>query len=333
MSAPDVAAEYAAALAAEKLAALTSVRRSWRRMTDDFDASWTSIRRPVLQAVEGAQREFAMRADAYISDVSPLTVPRLRDPEYAPNIAAWVGTAGSGVAVSDLADGAIIHAKTAVGAGATATEALESAGKWLTLAMGTVLSDTARSVEQVGIKARRIGGYVRMLNPPSCGPCIILAGRKYRSSEAFDRHPGCDCAHIPAAENVAGDLLTDPHAYLDDLDEKALAKALGSKANAQAWRDGADVNQLVNAYRKGSVQKAQLWGKARAYTAEGMTRRGSAYKAMKARHLAFNPGQDVKRGRYKANTQVVRLMPSSIYDLAKDADDAKRLLKIYGWIL
>jgi hypothetical protein len=28
-----------------------------------------------------------------------------------------------------------------------------------------------------------------------------------------------------------------------------------------------------------------------------------------------------------------RLMPESIYQIAKDQDDAKRLLKLYGWVV
>lgn len=39
--------------------------------------------------------------------------------------------------------------------------------------------------------------YVRVLVPPSCDRCTILAGRIYRDLEGFARHPGCDCQHWP----------------------------------------------------------------------------------------------------------------------------------------
>ena len=335
MSAPDVALSYARELAKEKRAALASVKRSWRMMGDDFDAAWSLAGPRVLAAVTGAQAEVAALADRYVADVAPLTVSRLRDPDYAPAVSAWIGVAGDGRPVESLAHGAVIQAKTKVAQGATTHQALKDAGKWLTAAMGTVLADTHRSVEQVAIRSRRTGLYTRMLTGPSnCGRCVILAGRKYRSAQAFLRHPQCDCVHIPASEDLAGDLTTDPHAYLDSLSDKDLIRVLGSKDNARAWRDGADVNQLVNAYRrKGSVQKAQLYGnRVLSFTDEGRTRRGRAYKAMAEHHSAFRKQLDVKDGRYR-RTQIQRLMPSSIYELAKDPQDAQRLLRTYGWIL
>lgn len=293
MSAPDVALAYASSLAAEKLAALASVSRSWRMVGDDFDAGWLVAGPRIVTAVTGAQAEVAAMADRYVSEVAPLTVSRLRGAEYEPNLAAWVGVAGDGRPVETLAAGAVIQAKQHVKEGATSFQARKQAGKWLTSAMGTVLSDTHRGVEQVGIRARRIGLYTRMLSgPTNCGRCVILAGRKYRSAQAFLRHPKCDCVHIPASENMAGDLTTNPHVYLDSLDDAGLARALGSKANAQAWRDGADVNQLINAYRrKGAVLKPQI------------------------------PG-----------TKQARLMPSSIYELATSQAGAQRLLRVHGWI-
>lgn len=333
MTAPAEAQRYARDLLAEKRAALASVAFSWSQMGDDFDASWRRVGPRIVTATEAAQLEVATLAARYVGDVAPLTVSRLHPPEYTPDAKAWVGVAGDGRPVESLAQQAVIRAKVAVGDGATAYQALEQSGKWLSVAMGTVVADTHRGVEQVGLKARRIGMYVRMLNHPSCGRCVILAGKTFRSSTAFQRHPGCDCVHIPASQDIAGDLTTDPSVYLDSLDDDELAKALGSKANAQAYRDGADANQLVNAYRKGAVQKAQLYGKTElSFTTEGVTRRGSAYQAMSARHSAFQRELDVKGGRYRS-AQVQRLMPSSIYELAKDPADAQRLLRTYGWIL
>src|SRR5690625_2456893 len=128
--------------------------------------------------------------------------------------------------------------------------------------MGTVLADTMRGAEQMHMKARRVGGYVRMRGGDSpCGRCVMRAGRVYDSDTALERHPRCRCVHIPAAESIAGDLRVDPHEWLDSLDDDELAKALGSRANAQAFRDGADPGQLVNAYRRrGDVRKAQVYG-------------------------------------------------------------------------
>jgi hypothetical protein len=46
-------------------------------------------------------------------------------------------------------------------------------------------------------------GYIRLLTPPSCARCVILAGRFYRWSDGFKRHPNC----FPAGTIVSG-----PHA-------------------------------------------------------------------------------------------------------------------------
>lgn len=309
--------EYTAQLEREKLAALGSVAAAWARMSPDFDPSWKAIGPAVTAVTLAAQLEVARLANEYVPAVLATTAPGAAAAQYEPSLRAWQGTAGDGRPVETLAAGAVVQAKLGVQRGLTVPQALGSAGRWLDGAVSTVLADTHRGVEQMGAHSRRVERYVRMIvGRHTCGRCVILAGKIYRTAEAFDRHPECDCEHIPVAENVAGDLTTSPSDYLDSLDDDELAKALGSKANAEAYRDGADVNQLINAYRqRGDVRKAQMWGRSVSYTTEGMTKRGWAYKRMTG-------------GRTQA-----RLMPSSIYEIAKDRDDAIRLLRVYGWIL
>lgn len=337
MQPPKVARDYARRLERERLDALGSVATSWSRMTPNFDASWRQVQSTVVATVGAAQLEVARMADEYVPDVVAVTAPRSRNPEYEASLTAWQGVTGDGRPVESLAAGAVIQAKLGVQRGLTVPQALSTAGQWLDQAMGTVLSDTHRGVEQMAAHSRRVGRYVRMISGNNtCGRCIILAGKVYRTANAFERHPRCKCTHVPVAENVAGDLRTNPGDYLDSLDDDELARVLGSKANAQAYQDGADANQLINAYRKkGAVQKAQLYSRRElSFTTEGMTRRGRAYKAMAERHSAFRADLDARTAgeRYR-RTQVQRLMPSSIYELAKDREDAVRLLRTYGWIL
>ncbi len=316
MQAPPVAKAYARRLQRERDDALGSIAVSWSRMTSDFDASWQQVRPAVISTLLAAQLEVARAADEFVPEVVKVTAPRAAVAEYGVSLAAWRGLAGDGRSVETLASGAVIQAKRAVQKGFTVPQALSLGGRWLDKAMGTVLSDTHRGVEQMGAHSRRVGRYVRMVAGRStCGRCVILAGRIYRTQQAFERHPSCDCVHVPAAENVAGDLMTNPGDYLDSLSDDELAKTLGSKANAEAYRDGADVNQLINAYRrKGAVYKAQDF---RA-TTEGLTRRGWARQSMSTAGLGWN---------------APRLMPSSIYELATSREDAIRLLRTYGWIL
>src|SRR5699024_5450572 len=94
------------------------------------------------------------------------------------------------------------------------------------------------------------------------------------------------------------------------------ARALGSRANAKAFRDGADAVELVNAYRSG-IQKAQVQGVGVRFTTSGVTRRGFAGRRMRTAGVRGRP----------------RLMPASIYEIAPDRATAIQLLRDYGWIV
>lgn len=91
-----------------------------------------------------------------------------------------------------------------------------------------------------------VTGYVRMLNPPSCSRCVILAGKFYRRNEGFLRHPRCDCRHIPSRESLAGDLTTDPVTYFDAL-PTAEQDATFTQAGAEILRrtDGHEQRQQL----------------------------------------------------------------------------------------
>src|SRR5690606_25895161 len=109
--------------------------------------------------------------------------------------------------------------------------------------------DVARQSEAVAIAARpAVTGYVRMVNPPSCSRCAVLAGRFYRWNDGFQRHPRCDCRHVPTTEANAGDIVTAPRDYFDSLDA-AEQDRIFTQAGAEAIRLGADPAQVVNARR------------------------------------------------------------------------------------
>lgn len=106
--------------------------------------------------------------------------------------------------------------------------------------VASLVQDAGRSAEQVAITVHPSIGYVRYLSPPSCSRCAILAGRVYRYSEGFLRHPGCDCIHVPTTvANPA--FVHDPV----DLVQQGLVTGL-SKADRKALEDGADMSRIVN---------------------------------------------------------------------------------------
>lgn len=103
-----------------------------------------------------------------------------------------------------------------------------------------LVQDAGRAAEQVAVTVRRNIGYVRYLSPPSCSRCAILAGRVYRYSEGFLRHPGCDCIHVPTT--VANPAFVHDPVYLA---RQGLVTGL-SKADRRALDDGADMARVVN---------------------------------------------------------------------------------------
>jgi hypothetical protein len=327
---PEAALNYSAFQRAEIRAALAATSRLWRRMGSDFDASYAKFEPSLLAVLFTAQERVADGALAYVPEVLGADAP---EPLYESAGERFVGVAGDGMPVASMAYSAVIQAKQWVASGLEPSVALARAGQHLNLATGTLLSDTGRAAEKVSGGAHRVKLWTRMLNPPSCGRCVILAGKTSRQSEAFNRHPGCDCRNVPSTEDTGDDARTDPHAYLSELSEAEQDRVLGSKANGQAFRDGADMNQLINAYRKsGAVRPGQIHGVDIKYTREGTTRRGYAYWQMSQAGYIKDQGV-FRNGSKYYRLKSPRLMPESIYKIAKDPADAKRLLKLYGWVV
>ena len=326
---PEAALSYSAEQRAEIQAALAAVSRLWRRVGSDFDGSYARIEPQLLSVLFTAQERVADSALAYVPDVL-LDAPA---PLYESVGSRFVGVAGDGLPVASMAYGAVIQAKQGMAAGLSEGVSLAKAGQFLNLAAGTMLSDTGRAAEKVSGGAHRVRLWTRMLNPPSCGRCVVLAGRTTTHETAFLRHPGCDCRNVPSAEDTGDDARTDPKAYLNGLSADEQDRVLGSKANGQAFRDGADMNQLINAYRrKGAVRAGQVNGQGIKFTREGTTRRGHAYWQMSEAGYVKEQGMFKDGSKARPKLKAPRLMPETIYQIAKDQDDAKRLLKLYGWV-
>lgn len=342
---PQAATDYAKAQRLETQATVAAVLRQWRRMGPEFDNSWLKIAPIIVGIVSTAQGRVIDNSLVYIPAVLEETKQtKAIKAKAKPRKAALVGLTGAGASTAQTLALAPIRAKQAIQGrteriddfttetppGKSVPQALNDGGLWLAGTVGTILSDTGRIAEALGMYSRPgIGGYIRMLTPPSCSRCAVLAGRFYRFNSGFDRHPRCDCRHIPADENIAGHYTTDTGAYYDSLTPEGQLKFAGSKANMQALNDGADPAQIVNAYRKTSgMQLAQESpiklkrnrdGSVDKYTTEGTTKRALAHK----RQAALR----------QHGPQQLRLMPESIARVAKDDADRMRLLKLYGWIL
>jgi hypothetical protein len=320
-SLPASARAYSRAQRSEITDAVAAVGRLWRRVGTDFDTGWARVGPQMLSVTAIAQARVSAGALEYVPDVLEDTgqVGAI-DAVATARTAPLIGAAGDGRPVESLLYGAVVRTKELVGRGQPAFAALQSSGKWLSSTTGTLLSDTARNAESLraGVSRQPVTGYVRMLQTPSCPRCVILAGKWFKRNQGFQRHPGCDCRHIPSSEAVGGDLTIDPQEYVASLSDDELDSWIG-KPNADALREGADLNQVVNAQR--GMRTAQIGGRSVLVTNEGVTRRGFAYQRLR---FANDPASLRRRP---------RLMPESIARIAKNRDDYLRLLRANGYLI
>lgn len=109
--------------------------------------------------------------------------------------------------------------------------------------VSSLVQDAARAAQEADTVSRPRVAHVRHLTPPSCSRCAVLAGRVYRYSDGFKRHPNCDCVMIPVTV-ASPDLTYDPAQLARD----GLIKGL-SQADLAAIEDGADFGQIANVRR------------------------------------------------------------------------------------
>ena len=272
----------------------------------------------ILAIITDAQREVAKAAAEYVPTVLAQTgLPDSPVGEFRPE--SLVGVASDGRRLDTLAYGAVTTAKTGVGGGAATRQALAEGGSWLAMMTALQVADAARQAVGVMTAARpKLAGQIRVLNPPSCQRCVILAGRWYRWDAGFPRHPRCDCTGMPTEDlgwARAEGFITDPmDAYrrgeITDLTE----------AQVKAIEDGANIGQVVNAYRGISTTATQ--------TRDRVLR--------KVRHVELPPGvPDLAAffpDRFRETVRARNLTPEGIYRQARSRDEAISLLRKYGYI-
>lgn len=258
---PAAAATHYKAEQRIAVATLRTIRGLWSRVGDDLDGSFLRVAPLMAAAFTVGQRESVDAALSYVPRVLYETgQPDL--PVADVNASAFVGRAADGRPVGTLMQQAVIVTKTTLSRGATLSTALQRGRSYLDKTVLTEMADAGRQTVSAQIAVRpTITGYVRMLNPPSCERCVILAGKWFRWNEGFQRHPRCDCRHIPASEDLAGDFRTDPYKYFESLSEAEQNRLFGD-SEARAIRDGADIYRVVNVRNRGlgTVRSRSLYG-------------------------------------------------------------------------
>ena len=281
-----------------------------------------------------AQEAAAADANAFVGEVYDVLGYPIQTPSVAPS--AFAGIASDGRDLEALLAGAPITALQRSRRGDPPTVVKQAGADYLTAVVRTQVGDAGRAADQVAIatalptqrRARKVAyGWVRMLNPPSCERCIVLAGQFYKWNQGFQRHPMCDCVHIPAVESIADDLTTNPYEYFKSLTKEQQNEQFG-KANAQAIRDGADLNRVLNAATRFNPRTGR--------TALLIDPNTATYDAQGRRTFAGRrtTSEATTRRGVRGLSGVARPTPWQIYrDAAGNRDEARRLLLRYGYIL
>lgn len=304
---PVASALFYDALVGIRRDAAATARRAWREMSGAYlSESWSRLRPILLPALVAAQVE-AAAAGATYGAFALAEQGTWQAPEVFVDPVAFGGWTSSGADLGSTLDNAVVDTKEAIRSGASTAQALDAGWSTLSGIVALQVSDAGRVAAGADISARQGVGYVRMLNPPSCSRCVVLAGKFYRWNAGFRRHPRCDCVHTPsAAGSLAGarseGLVDDPYDYFRGLSKAEQNKEFGT-AQAEAIRDGGDIYQVINSAR----------GRKGAFTTEGTTRRGYASTQL--------------RGRQR------RMTPETIYRLNPNRADAIQALKDQGYIL
>lgn len=288
--------------------ALAVATRHWRKLGPNWiGPAWAERIPAITAAVTAAQRTAA--ASALVSGALALgQQDQWAEPDGIVDPDAFAGITGDGRSLETLLRGPAITARTLIADGVEPAEALAAGGRQLSMMVLTEIADAGRGAAGVQIAARPRVGYVRMLTPPSCSRCVVLAGRFYRWNQGFLRHPRCDCKHVPTmvtdqAEAFAEGLIDDPYTAFERMSE-AEQNRVFTNAGAQAIRDGADMYQVVNA-RRGMKYRG-------AFTTEGTSKHGWA-------------GQILRKGQK-------RMTPETIYRLNPNREQAVEALRAQGYI-
>jgi hypothetical protein len=198
---PDAAVENYRTQQRISLSTLGLARRLWARLgAGDFDQAWKVLGPQMLVVLMSGQQAAVTQAGDYV----PAVLDELGIDSGAEATVAGrslIGVASDGRGLADLLYQPVVETRTALGQGSTLEQALTQGRSSLDRIVTTQVTDAGRAAESLEAVVRpSVTHYVRMLVPPSCSRCAILAGRVYKSATPFQRHPHC----FPAGVVVSG---------------------------------------------------------------------------------------------------------------------------------
>lgn len=270
MALEDVAAAHYEAQQAIVRTTAEQAQALWQEVTPAaVIQQWMALLAQIVELMVGGQIAAARLATPYLRAVAREQGSTRRLSLIVPE--AFAGRGADGRELPRLLMQPALRTAGLVARGADDADALRSGLASLLRIVTTEVPDAGRTAVGAGIVAnKQFVTYVRMLTLPSCGRCIVLAGRQYAWSDGFLRHPNCDCYHLPVVHDGTGDLPGEtPDQVFERLTRQQQDAAFGKDA-AEAIRAGGDIGQVVNARR--GVYTAG----GREFTRAGTSRRGRA---------------------------------------------------------
>jgi len=234
---PQTVSEYRRAQQRLIVATVGLVRREWRSMGDDLDASWAKVGPRLTLLTASAQLGSATAGSEYVA--AALTAQGTPvDAEAAVNPRALAGIASDGRSLESLLYSAVVRARSVKAD--NLPQRLNAGGAWLDRIVQTQVADAGRDAAKLAVTVRPRVLWVRVVSPPCCGRCAVLAGRVYGFSQGFQRHPHCDCTMLPqtVADPFAAGRTIDP-ADVTDLTGKQKALIASGQSLTRVVNDHA----------------------------------------------------------------------------------------------
>lgn len=294
--------------------------QAWARVrAGDAQRTFEAALPQLLATVTAGQLAAASGAEQYVGAV--LAVDGLSPaPVASVSAARFAGVASDGRSLVGLLTQPLLRTLYLRTQGADDAAALAGGRLSLETLVRTEVFDTGRDAGQVASALeRQVVGYVRQVNSPACGRCILLAGKFFKRNAGFDRHPRCDCQHVPATQVMKpGEIDQDPRMLFNGMTREQQDRAFG-KDNAEVIRRGGDIGQVVNA-RRGMATAGSNW------TREGTTSRGAYGRSQGATQGRFSRaerGRESSR-REQAGKRLARPRPSPGFLLEQAGDDPEK---------
>lgn len=318
---------------------------SWRTADLDYlDASWGVIAPVLVDQVAEAQRVAAAQSDTFVDDAVAAQGGDTGTATVNPD--AFTGVMIDGREIGPAMFGAVTTTKALIGRGLAAPRAFEAGAAFLATIVQSAIADAGRQSDRVSMVGKQITRYVRVISPGACSRCAILAGTA-SAKDAFDRHPNCHCTACPLPDwdsPIPSGFFRSADDYFESL-TPADQDRIFTNAGAEAIRNGADVQNVVNARRNavgpGGLTEVRTGLKAplgydadgkpiRVYaTSEGTTIRGAYGRSEYRRQQELTKAAG---DRYRRTTSL-RLMPETLVSMAGgDSEKLRGLLKQYAYI-